>query len=304
MRILLTGASGQLGTYVLDQLVDSGHEVVAWSGVTAGSRRGIAFQQVDLTDLDNLGACFELAAPQAVIHAAAVSAADTVRRDEPRAQRINVKAVARLAELCRAHAARLVYTSTDMVFDGSRRWSREDDPTAACNAYGRTKRDGEGPVMGFPKGIVARLSLLYGPSRAGRPSYMDQALDDLRRGVARSFLEDEFRTPLDLATAAEALVGLALSDHAGVVHVGGLERLSRFDLTRRVALALGLDTALIGANRRSDLDSPEPRPADLSLDTRRLSAWLPALRRPKVEEAVARWNQGFLDPFGLKTPKI
>ena len=128
-----------------------------------------------------------------------------------------------------------------MVFDGSKAWNREDDPAEPILAYGRTKREAEPHVLACPGGLVARLSLLYGPSRCGRPAFFDRTMDALRRGEPRAFFEDEFRTPLDLATAAATLASLAATDAVGTVHVAGAERVSRFELVRRAAIALGID---------------------------------------------------------------
>ncbi len=108
--------------------------------------------------------------------------------------------------------------------------------------------------------------------------------------MPQSLFEDEYRTPLDLATAARILIALARSDAEGIIHVAGNERMSRFDLIRRAAEALGLESSLVRANRRTDAILPEPRPADVSLDTSRLAALLPGINRPTVEEAIVRFK--------------
>ena len=129
-----------------------------------------------------------------------------------------------LAEWAAARDRRLVYTSTDLVFDGTKSWNREDDPARPILAYGRTKHEAESQVLAASRGLVVRLSLLYGPSPSGRPGFFDLAIDALRRGEPRAFFEDEFRTPLDYRTAAEVLALLAESDAVGILHVGGRER--------------------------------------------------------------------------------
>jgi dTDP-4-dehydrorhamnose reductase len=287
MRVVLTGASGQLGAYLIDRLLARGHDVAAWSGRTGGRRRGLELVPVDLTDAVATERVLSAADPEVILHAAALSRAEEVRRDPALGRAVNVEATKRLADWCGARGRRLVYTSTDLVFDGSRSWNREDDPAAPILEYGRNKRAAEPAVLAIPRGLVARVSLLYGPSRSGREVYYDRAVNALRRGEPQTFFEDEFRTPLDLATAAEALARLAASDARGLVHVAGRERVSRFTLMRRVAGALGLDPALVRANRLADAPAAEPRPADASLDTERLSALLPGLERPTIEEAVA-----------------
>jgi dTDP-4-dehydrorhamnose reductase len=286
MLILLTGASGQLGAYLMDRLLGHGHEVIAWSGTDRGDRRGVAFTPIDLADAEATESALDRADPDAIIHAAALSAAEAVRLDPPRASAINVDATSRIADWSDRHGRRLVFTSTDLVFDGSRPWNREDDPAEPILAYGRTKRLAEPAVLATPKGIVARLSLLFGPTRCGRPSFFDQAIDAIWMGQSRAFFEDEYRTPLDLLTAAEILVRLAESEVTGLIHVAGAERMSRFDLMRRAATALGLDPSLVLPSRQSEARLPEPRPADVSMDTTRLASAFPDLERPTIEQAL------------------
>jgi dTDP-4-dehydrorhamnose reductase len=286
MRILLTGASGQLGAYVIDQLVEHGHEVAAWSGTELGDRRGLPLTSIDLTDRDATERALDRADPDAVIHAAAISAAESVRLDPRRASAINVDATARIATWCDRRDRRLVFTSTDLVFDGSRSWNREEDPTEPILAYGKTKSRAEPSVLAASRGIVARVSLLFGPSRCGRPYFFDQAIEAIRSGQRRAFFEDEYRTPLDMATAAEVLVRLAESELAGIYHVAGRERVSRFELMQRSAKALGLDPTLVIPSRKSEANLLEPRPSDVSLDTTRLASAFPDLPRPSIEEVL------------------
>jgi dTDP-4-dehydrorhamnose reductase len=289
MRVLLTGASGQLGAYLVDHLVAAGHDLVAWSGTEAGHRGGVPLVPVDLADPEATGRALTAADPGVILHAAAVSTADAVRRDPERGRIVNVEATRRLAEWCARRERRMVYTSTDLVFDGSRAWNREDDPADPVLAYGRTKRVAEPSVLAAPRGLVARVSLLFGPSRSGRAASFDRTVAALRRGEPQTLFADEFRTPLDLATAARILVLLAGSDVVGLLHVAGIERVSRYELILRAAKALGIDPAPVRANLQGDVALAEPRPADVSLDTSRLAALFPVLRRPTIEEAVAAW---------------
>ncbi len=263
MRVVLTGASGQLGAYLLDRLAEDGHAVAAWSGTDPGHRRGIALRPVDLTDPAATDRALAEADPDVIIHAAALSHYEGVRRDPERARAVNVEATARLASWCARRGRRLVFTSTDSVFDGTRSWYREDDPAEPIVAYGRTKREAERAVLATPGVLVARLPLLFGPSRSGRVVFFDRALARLREGEPQTFFEDEFRTPLDYATAAAILVRLAEAGTTGLLHVAGRERVSRFELMRRVATALG--------------DRPRPRPRQPP--GRRPLARAPARRR-------------------------
>ncbi len=290
MRVLLSGASGQLGPYVHQRLIDAGHEVLAWSG----RQTGPALMSVNLADPRAIDQALQKAEPDVIVHLAAVSSAEGVRNDPIGGRLVNVKATAQLADWCGRNGRKLIFSSTDLVFDGRAAWTREDAPVSPVLEYGRTKAEAEPYVTAVAGGLVARISLLYGPSRSTRPTYLDRTIDGWRRGEPQTFFEDEYRTPLDLATAAEALTHLTSSgaERSGLVHLAGRERLSRFEHARRVAEALGFDPALVRSNRQGDANVAEPRPADVSLDTKRLDEWLPGLLRPTVVEAVGRlWGR-------------
>ncbi len=286
MRILVTGASGFLGAYVLSELVESGHEVLAWSGRDPGGRAGVRFRPVELTATARLPCLLDAADPDAIVHLAAISSASEVLKDRDRAIAVNVRATSAIVDWCRRGDRRLIFASTDLVFDGSRAWNREEDLAAPVLAYGRTKRQAEASVRSCPRGLVARLPLMFGPSRCGKPGFFDSAISDLRLGIPRTFFADEFRTPLDYGTAAKILARLVPLEASGYLHVAGAERVSRFDLMRRLASAMGLDSSLILSNLRADAPGPEPRPGDVSLDTTRLSEILPSASRPSIEQAA------------------
>jgi len=287
MRIVVTGASGQLGSYLIGRLVEGPHEIVGWSGRATEERAGLPLLPVDLTDLHAAARALENADPDVVIHAAAVSSTDAAHRDPARSEAVNVRATQFLSEWTAQHDRRLVFTSTDLVFDGSKGWYREDDPANPILVYGHTKHVAERSVLAAPRGLVVRLSLLYGPSRSGRQAYFDCTTAALRAGISQTFLADEYRTPLDYDTASEILVRLAESDRSGLMHAGGPERLSRFELMCRAASALGIDPLLVKPNSRADIPFAEPRPPDLSLDSSRLHQLMPDIRCPRVEDALA-----------------
>jgi dTDP-4-dehydrorhamnose reductase len=289
MRVVVTGASGQLGAYLIACLVKSEHEVIAWSGTARGSRSGLPLVPVDLTDAAAMRTALESANPDAVLHAAAVSAAADVLANPRRAWAVNVEATRRIGGWCHEADRRLVYISTDMVFDGQSAWNRETDDASPILEYGRTKRAGELVAQEVARGLIARVSLLFGRSMIDRDSYFDRSMSALSRGETQSFFYDEFRTPLHYRVAAEALVLLLESAASGIVHVGGRERLSRFELMRRAAGAFDYDTSLVRSNKRAEVPAREPRPADVSLDTSRLCSILPQLVRPPVE-ICARWD--------------
>lgn len=289
-RIVLTGASGRLGARLLDRFHRAGATVIAWSRRPAGAEDQTESTRVDLSmPTAPIEAALDAASPSVVVHAAAISGQAEVWNDPERALLVNVRSTERIAAWCRANSARLLFTSTDMVFSGEKSWWSESDEPQPVLAYGQTKAKAEGFVLALQGSLVVRLSLLFGRSPAGKESFFDLALADFGRGIERTFFADEFRTPLDYATAARIVAELALNPAvAGVVHVGGKERITRYELMHRSARALGLDDRLVRAGALADFAGPEPRPRDLSLDTSLLERLLPGARPPTIEESLRR----------------
>lgn len=286
MRLLITGAGGQLGAYLLRALCGTSDGVEAWSRTTAQTRFGFPLQAVDLSDERQVADTFQQAGPDVVIHAAALASVAACHRDPARAWSINVGASAQLAALAGAAGARFVLVSTDLVFDGTRGWYNEKDVPSPLSVYGKTKHAAEQAALAVAGAAVARLSLLYGPTLIGRPAFFDEQVTALQTGTPLRCFLDEWRTPLALETAAHALLALARSDAGGILHVGGPERLSRWELACRLAGILGVDQGPIVPVVRADGPAPEQRPRDTSLDSSRWRALFPAQSWPTFETAL------------------
>jgi dTDP-4-dehydrorhamnose reductase len=287
MRIVVTGASGQLGRYTIASLKEGPDDIIAWGSTFQGSVEGYPVRQFDLTDHAAAAWALEDANPDVLIHTAAVSSAEAARRDLGRSWAVNVLATQFLSQWAAARDRRLVYTSTDLVFDGSSSWYTEDDKPNPILVYGQTKHAAERFVLEMPRGLVARFSLLIGPSRSGKEGYFDLTTAALKSGVPQAFFTDEFRTPLHYAVASRILIRLAGSETRGLIHVGGPERLSRYELMRRVAAVLGIASHLVQPNERDLVPFVEPRPADVSLSSSRLITLFPDLARPPIEESLS-----------------
>ena len=127
----------------------------------------------------------ELAHPDVIIHAGAMSSAEAVRRQPALGWDVNVRATEVLSAWAGENQRRLLFTSTDLVFDGTKSWYRESDEAVPILEYGRTKLAAEALVLANCRGLVVRLSMLYGPTLTAEPAYFDQAIATLRRGRRR-----------------------------------------------------------------------------------------------------------------------
>ena len=279
MRILITGAGGLLGGR-LSTLLSAEHETTALVR-RSPAPAGIATVSADLVDEVAVETVLGSVRPGAVIHCAALADAEICERDPERSRRENEVATRTLARACRHAGARLISISTDLVFGGHRSFSTEESETNPVSEYGRAKLKAEtAALQECPESVIFRVALLCGPGYGPRLSASESIARRLRAGNTLSLFEDEWRTPIDPESVAQAIQAALLRPKlTGIFHIGGAERLTRVELGGKVAATLGLSTSLIRNSRRS-AHPGAPRPEDVSLDLRRARAELGWAPRP------------------------
>jgi dTDP-4-dehydrorhamnose reductase len=280
VRVLVTGAGGLLGGELAMLLAARGLDVVAiWRRTPPPV--GLRSIVVELTDRGALERTLEEEKPDAVVHAAVISRTDECEREPAVAEAVNARLPAHLAAACRSRGLRLVGLSTDLVLGGDRAFSDEETPPGPVSVYGRTKLAGEEALLeADPTAAVARVALVVGRGHGPRPTASEAVVWALREGHRPRLYQDEYRTPVDAASVADAVARLLTRGGAGRFHLGGSERLSRLSLGRRVARVLGLPSQGIEAGLQADHPGPDRRPPDTSLDSRRARSELDWSPRP------------------------
>jgi dTDP-4-dehydrorhamnose reductase len=280
MKILLTGATGFLGSCLRDVLREAGTQVVAVSRrAGAGDVGAIA---LDLRDRPATATMVARERPDAVIHAAAIADLAACERSPDLAFDLNARVAEDLAGAAALAGARFLLISTDQVFSGERGGYRETDLPQPINVYGSSKLEAERRVsQAHPGALALRLPLLYGASPRERGA-TETLLAALRRGERPRLFTDEYRSPLAVIDAVRAIAELACSSVAGVLHLGGPRRVNRFELGVLIARRHGFDPSLLIAARAADAPSPPRRPRDVSLVSERVLAHLTTrLRGPE-----------------------
>lgn len=269
-KLLLTGASSFLGWYVGRAALLS-WDVIGTYHTHPLSNPGFTTCALDLTDPVAVKDLFHALQPDAVLHLAAQSKPNLCQTDPSGSRAINVTASVRLAELCADAGIPYGFTSTDLVFDGRHAPYRETDPVCPVSLYGEQKAEAEAEILRrYPQAVVCRMSLMYGAAPTA-PSFLQTFLEQLQRGQPMKLFVDEFRSPLSGRDAATGLL-LALEKAQGILHLGGGDRLSRYDFGLMMADIFGLPLDLIQACRQADVPMPAPRPADVSVDISRARA--------------------------------
>ena len=284
-RLLVTGASGLLGGR-LAQLLASAHEVVAMRH-RAQVPVGLRDVEADILDPASLERALRVSDAEVVVHAAAEADADRCQADPERARRYNLDASVALARLCRRRSARLIALSTDLVLPGDRAMSPEDASLAPpALVYGRTKLEAEEAILAeAPDAAVLRVALVLGRGFGPRSTASEGIAVALGAGRRLRLYTDQFRTPVDPESVADAIDRVITRSVPGRFHLAGPERLSRYELGQRVARVLALPAHEIEAARQADHPTGALRPADASLDSgraRRELGWSP---RP-LDEAI------------------
>lgn len=267
-RLLVTGAGGFLGWNLCRELANT-WDVVGTVRSQPVPLPSVHSVRLDLTDHALLRRTFREVRPDGVIHAAAISRPDRCQLEPSESARINVDVSVMLAELCAEAGIPLAFTSSDLVFDGRNAPYREEDPVSPVSIYGEQKAKAEEEILKrWPSAVVCRMALMFGDGGPGGASFLQPMVRAMRKGEPLKLFVDEVRTPLSGRDAAAGLA-LALESASGILHLGGPERISRFDFGRLVAEVLNLPGAVLVPTRQRDVSTPAPRPPDVSLDSSR-----------------------------------
>lgn len=280
MKLLITGASGFLGGHLL-AAARQNYATVGLYLTFPAELPGATLLPGDLSDPPALQKILDREMPSVIIHNAALANPEICEQMPERAYQINVTATSAIADWCQANAARLIYISTDLVFDGRRGNYSEDDAPSPVNVYGRTKAEAEQVVLRrLPNALVCRLALMYGRG-FWRRHYTSEWLErELWRRNEQPDLPplllftDQWRSMLTVNNAAELILELVASSINGILHLGGAERISRYDFGLRLCQKLGIDSACIRGIKASDAPTAVPRPADASLNIQRAARLL------------------------------
>lgn len=279
MRVLVTGAGGQVGRELADLLATRAtHEVVAADRAA-----------LDVADREAVLGAFVDVAPDLVLHVGAWTAVDACESDPDRAYRVNALGTRHVCEGARRSGAHVVYVSTDYVFDGTKPepYHEWDDP-APASVYGRSKLGGEREVD--PAHTIVRTAWVC--SRHGA-NMVKTILRLAGEHETLRFVDDQRGCPTFADDLAGMLWRLGLARLPGVFHVTNQGAVSWYEFAREVLAAAGADPGRVEPIATGELDPPRPapRPANSVLDNAALRLegvdLLPDFRAPLARTVAA-----------------
>jgi dTDP-4-dehydrorhamnose reductase len=280
-KLLVTGASGFLG-WNLCQIARTDWEVHGTYFQNPIEIPDVNLHSIDLTDVDRLKREIDRIAPDSIIHTAAASNPNFCQSNPDRSYQINVTVSQQLAKICFDAKIPFVFTSTDLVFDGTKAPYQETDSVSPINIYGQQKVAAEHEILAaYPRASICRMPLMFGTAPPTANSFIQPWIKSLQSGESLKLFVDEFRTPVSATTAATGLL-LALQIAPGTINLGGKERISRYEFGLLLAEVFGFNLSLISPISQKELQMAAPRAADVSLDINKaieLGYTVPSIRQ-------------------------
>ena len=223
--------------------------------------------KADFCEVGAAGRVIDQYRPEVTIHLAAITDPDRCERNPQLAFRVNFEAATELALACKQAGSKVVFMSTDLVFDGAKGDYTEEDIPRPLSIYGMSKLRAEGAIMQeCGDALVIRASLLYGIGSPVSKTFLTRILEKLDRGDKMELFTDQRRNPILVDDLARAIIVAIERDLSGLYHIGGSEFLSRYDFGRKVCDVYGRDQDLLVPIRMQDFSYDARRPLDSTLN--------------------------------------
>lgn len=252
MKILLTGANGMIGSWMVSQWAGGQHTILA-TGKDACRledsffTQNVSYKSLDIRNKEEVQALIDEFYPDVILHGAAITQVDDCESNKSLCYSVNVDGTQHLIEAAKEVNARFIYLSTDFVFSGTSGPYKETDPTSPVNYYGRTKELAEQFIVesGLHWSII-RTVLLYGNTPfTKRNNFIYWVKNSLEKGNAIRVVNDQIRTPTYIPDLVQG-INLVLEKGAqGIFHISGEEIMTPYSLAVAVAQYLRLPIDLI-----------------------------------------------------------
>ncbi|KAJ3253474.1 hypothetical protein HK103_000506 [Boothiomyces macroporosus] len=270
--IIVTGASGLLGRAVYEQL-SKNNAVVG----TAFSRTEGSLLKLDLTNPTKVEEFIKAHKPQIVVHCAAERKPDVCASDEEGTLKLNVESSKQLAKLSVQYSFKLIYISTDYVFDGKKPPYEPEDQPNPLNFYGKSKYMGEQAILEHaPSSIILRVPILYGHTLFNAESAVNILIDVISnpKPVEMDHFQSRFPTNVqDVALAISKIIDLLKQkDINGVYHFSAKERMTKYEMCQIFSEILNINIDHLKPNAEPPKDPVATRPVDVQLSTKKLES--------------------------------
>lgn len=265
-RILITGGSGFLGGHLVARAVKK-YDVTTTYFKHAHNSDHVRWVYQDLSDIDSLESLIQSVQPTCIIHNAAISKVDLCEQEREKVYTANVESSEKLADISERNNIRLIYLSSDMVFDGQKGNYKEDDKVNPVNYYGQTKVKAEEKIrQRCSNHVIVRVALIFGISLTGSDTFFETTLHNLKNNQDVNLFYDQYRSPVLADNLTEALIELIDHPFCGTINLGGSERISRYDFGVKMAEVFQLPQQHLIKRSMHEFKALANRPVDISMD--------------------------------------
>ena len=299
-RLLITGVSGLLGSNLAYQFRDR-YRIFGLYGRHPWELSGIETAPCSLEDPAGLEKLFKTFAPDIVIHTAALARPDYCETHQDEAVRVNVGGTGHVAALAAGLKTKLIYISSDTVYDGIKGNFSENDPVNPLSHYARTKLAGETASLKVPGALAARINI-FGFNVLPRKSLPEQVLSELSAGRRVKGLIDVKFCGMYTFDLADMLAAALDRDLAGVYNIGSSSVMTKYDFAVRAAELAGLDAKMIDPVRVDEFGFSAPRSRDLSMNVGKLVRDA-GVSVPTVEQSLERFFRDYRNAMPGNFPR-
>jgi len=282
MKILITGGTGFLGAKLMTVL-SKDYEV----GGTCLTKKERNCVYLDITNENQVNSILTQLRPDIVIHTVAISAPDLCESEKEKAWKVNVEGTKNVVDACKANGCKLVYISTDYVFDGEKGNYTEDDEPKPVNYYGLTKLEGERLIQNnLANYLILRLPIFYGfNDEEDRPSFVTKIVDELRNGRKVYLDDNQIRYPVWIDDVALVTNELIKRDAQGIYHFSGKKTVTKFQWALKIADVYKLLSKNIC---RAEPQGKAKRPHNSRLDTSKIERLGVEIKPVGIEEGLTK----------------
>ena len=231
--------------------------------------------KIDITDIASIDSVFGKFKPKFVFLAAAISNVDFCEENKDKCFAVNLHGARNTALCCKEFGSKLVFVSTDFVFDGEKGFYDETDKPNPINVYGKSKFEAEKAILGLKMKdlIIARTSTLYGfNSFFDKTTFVSWVVKSLSEKKEINVVFDQKTSPTLIDDLAESLIDLCKMKAEGLFHVAGSEPMDRLSFAKKIAEIFELDESLIKKIDSNQLNQKARRPRDASLKIKKLNS--------------------------------
>ncbi|MEJ7913539.1 MAG: SDR family oxidoreductase [Chitinophagaceae bacterium] len=263
--VLITGANGFVGRYLVERLLLLGYCVIATGRGDDRlhvEHKDLQYQSLDITDRNAISWALEKYRPGVVVHTAALSSPDDCESNRILAAATNTTATRHLLEAASKQKSFFIFLSTDFVFSGLTGMYSEEDLRQPVNYYGETKLWAEDLVREYAdRWCIIRTVLVYGKRREGRHNLLTVVAEKLAKGEQYNVFNDQIRTPTYVEDLTMAIGSIIEKKLRGIFHISGNDVLTPFEMAQMTARHLGLPESLLHPVTSDTFEQPARRPS-------------------------------------------